>query len=90
MAAAASRRSVFGTGLRRDNVMKMFGGPPRRWVSRGLAAALAVVACGAGTAWAFPKALPPSVPEIDGASMSSAVALLFGGLMLLNARRRRD
>lgn len=36
-------------------------------------------------AWALN---PPPTPEIDGGSAASAVALLFGTLMLFNARRR--
>ena len=32
---------------------------------------------------------PPSTPEIDGATASSAVALLSGAIVVLRARRRR-
>ncbi len=33
--------------------------------------------------------LPPSVPEIDGGSMASAVALVLGGVAMLTDRYRR-
>ena len=35
-------------------------------------------------------ALPLAVPEIDPGSATSALTLLFGGLLLLTHRRRRE
>ncbi len=56
---------------------------------------LAVVAAMASPAMAFhrsdrkPCRVSHSAPEIDPAALGSAVALLSGGALLLNARRKR-
>ena len=38
--------------------------------------------------WETPPVIPNAVPEIDGASAASAVALIAGGLMVIRSKRR--
>ena len=65
----------------------------RKWLKGMLNATL--ISCGvllvvnsvAGIAWA--KFGAPPVPEIDPASIGSAVTLLIGGLLVATGRRRR-
>ena len=41
------------------------------------------------SAASFASAVPVAAPEIDGASATSAIALLSGGLLVLRARDRK-
>ena len=41
------------------------------------------------SAASFASAVPVAAPEIDGASATSAIALLSGGLLVLRARRKK-
>jgi hypothetical protein len=50
---------------------------------------LAVSAIALGMAAPASASLAPSVPEINGASLSAGLALLAGGILMLRARRRR-
>jgi len=55
-----------------------------KWAGAGLALMLSVHALGTNAL----ASVPPSVPEIGPASLSAAVALLAGGVLLFRARRR--
>jgi hypothetical protein len=56
----------------------------RKWVSVGLAAALGVHALSTQVL----AQTQPGVPEIDPASISTGIALLTGGALVLRARLR--
>ena len=58
----------------------------KQWIGFGMATVLAVHALGG---LAVASAIVPSVPEINPGSLSSGLALLAGGILVLRARRRQ-
>ena len=48
-----------------------------------------ILASFSGVAWAIPGDTPTSTPEIDPGSLTAALTLLSGGVMMLTSRRRK-
>jgi hypothetical protein len=61
------------------------------WILNGIGAALVLTALSAPAFADFqpiPTAAPPAVPEIDPGSVTSALALVSGGLLIIAGRKR--